>query len=84
MTKTTRSIVVLSGLAILNCWAQRPPDLLDDGGRQVTLKPISQSRLGHDGENGWTLAAALGGIGLLCVGAAVTAKALKMGNDSAN
>ena len=64
------------------CVGQMPADL-DEGGRQVTVKPISQARLGGDGGNGWVLAGALGGLGLLCVGAVVTAMVLKMGQDSA-
>jgi len=49
----------------------------DEGGRQVTLKPISQSGLGGDGGNEWLLAGALAGIGLLCLGGLVTAKLIK-------
>lgn len=82
MGKTIRIIAVLAGLAMVPCNAQTPDDL-DDRGRQVTLKPISESRSGGDGGNGWVLAGALGGLGLLCVGAVVTAIVLKMGQDSA-
>ena len=49
----------------------------DEGGRQVTLKPISQSRLGGDGGNEWLLGGALAGIALLGVGGLVTAKIIK-------
>lgn len=49
----------------------------DEGGRQVTLKPISQSRLGGDGGNEWLLGGALAGIGLICVGGLVTARLIK-------
>ncbi len=49
----------------------------DEGGRQLTLKPISQSRLGGDGGNEWLLGGALAGIGLLCLGGLVTAKLIK-------
>ncbi|MDP9112979.1 MAG: hypothetical protein M3O20_04775 [Acidobacteriota bacterium] len=49
----------------------------DDGGRQVTLKPISQSRLGYDGGNPWLLGGAIGGIVLLSVGGLVTAKLIR-------
>jgi hypothetical protein len=49
----------------------------DEGGRQVTLKPISQSRPGGDGGNEWLLGSALAGIGLLCLGGLITAKAIK-------
>jgi len=49
----------------------------DEGGRQVTLRPISQSRLGGDGGNEWLLGGALAGIGLLCFGGLVTAKLIK-------
>ena len=82
MGKIIRIVTVLAGLAMVPCGAQIPADL-DDGGRQVTVKPISQARLGGDGGNGWVLAGALGGLGLLCVGAVVTAMVLKMGQDSA-
>ncbi len=83
MGKTIRIVTVLAGLAIVPCVAQMPADL-NDGGRQVTVKPISQARLGGEGENGWVLAGALIGLGLLCVGAVVTAMVLKMGQDSAS
>jgi hypothetical protein len=79
--KTIRFVTVLAGLSIVPCVAQMPA-ALDDGGRQVTVKPISQARLGGAGENGWVLAGALGGLGLLCVGAAATAKVLKLGQAS--
>jgi len=49
----------------------------DEGGRQVTLKPISQSGLGGDGGNGWLLGGALAGIVLLGLGGLVTAKIIK-------
>ena len=78
-----RTIIVLAALAVVPCFAQMPADL-DDSGRQVTLKPISQARLGGEGENEWVLAGALSGLGLLCVGAGVTARLLKMGQDSAS
>ena len=81
MGKTIRIAAVLAGLAVVPCIAQTPNDL-DDGGRQGTLKPISESRSGGDGGNEWLLAGALGGLGLLCVGAVVTAVVLKVGQDS--
>ena len=77
-----RIVIILAALAIVPCVAQMPTDL-DDGRRQVTVKPISQARLGGEGENGWVLAGALIGLSLLCVGAGVTARVLKMGQDSA-
>ena len=49
----------------------------DDGGRQVTLKPISQSRLGGDGGNGWLLGGALAAIVLLGIGGLVTGKMIQ-------
>ncbi len=49
----------------------------DAEGRPVTLKPISQSRLGGDGGNEWLLAGALAGIALLGVGGLVTGKLIK-------
>jgi hypothetical protein len=82
MGKTIRIVAVLAGLAMVPCIAQTPGDL-DDRGRQVTLKPISEARSGGDGGNEWLLAGALSGLGLLCVGAVVTANVLKMGQDSA-
>jgi hypothetical protein len=82
MGKTIRIAAVLAGLAIVPCIAQTP-DNVDDRGRHVTLKPISEARLGGDGGNGWLLVGALGGLGILCVGAVVTATVLKMGEDSA-
>jgi hypothetical protein len=82
MHKIIQIATVLAGLMMVPCVAQTPAEL-DDGGRQVTMKPISQARLGGDGGNGWVLAGALIGLGLLCVGAAVTAKVLKMGQDFA-
>ena len=57
--------------------ATEPGSDRDDGGRQVSLKPISTSRLGGDGGNEWLLAGALAGIGLLVVGGLVTGKAVK-------
>jgi hypothetical protein len=81
--KVIRIVIVLAGLVIVPCVAQMPADL-DDGGRQVTVKPISQARLGGEGENGWVLAGALVGLCLLCVGAVVTAKVLKIGQASAS
>ena len=82
MGKIIRIVTVLAGLAVVPCVAQTPADL-DEGGRQVTVRPIGQARLGGDGGNGWLLAGALGGLGLLCVGAVVTAMVLKLGQDSA-
>ena len=82
MGRMIRTVTLLAGLAMVPCVAQIPADF-DDGGRQVTVKPISQARLGGDGGNGWVLVGALGGLGLLCVGAVVTAMVLKMGQDSA-
>jgi hypothetical protein len=49
----------------------------DEGGRPVTLKPISQSRLGGDGGNEWLLGGALAGIVLLGLGGLVTGKLIK-------
>jgi hypothetical protein len=81
--KIIRIVTVLAGLAMVPCVAQMPADS-NDGGRQVTVKRISQSGLGGDGGNGWVLVGALGGLGLLCVGAVVTAMLLEMGQDSAS
>ena len=49
----------------------------DEGGRQVTLKPISQIGVGGDGGNEWLLGGAVGGIVLLGLGGLVTAKLIK-------
>ena len=49
----------------------------DEGGRQVTLKLISQSGVGGDGGNEWLLSGAIGGIVLLGLGGLVTAKVIK-------
>ena len=49
----------------------------DEGGRQVTLKPISQIGVGGDGGNEWLLGGALAGIVLLSLGGLVTAKLIK-------
>jgi hypothetical protein len=49
----------------------------DENGRQVTLKPISQSRLGGDGGNQWLLGGALAGIVLLGAGGLVTGKLIQ-------
>jgi len=49
----------------------------DEGGRQVTLKPISQVGLGGDGGNEWLLGGAVGGIILLGLGGLVTARLIK-------
>lgn len=54
---------------------QRPDQ--DVGGRQVTLRPISQIRLGGNGGNEWLLGGALAGIVLLGLGGLVTAKLIK-------
>jgi hypothetical protein len=49
----------------------------DEGGRQVTLKPISQSGLGGDGGNEWVLGGALAGIALLGLGGLATGKLIR-------
>jgi hypothetical protein len=49
----------------------------DEGGRQVTSKPISQSRVGGIGGNEWLLGGALAGIILFGLGGLVTAKLVK-------
>jgi len=49
----------------------------DEGGRHVTLKPISQIGVGGDGGNEWLLGGALGGIVLLGLCGLVTAKLIK-------
>jgi len=49
----------------------------DEGGRHVTLKPISQIGVGGDGGNERLLGGALGGIVLLGLGGLVTAKLIK-------
>ena len=46
----------------------------DEGGRRVSLKPISESRVGGDGGNEWLLGGALAGIVLLGIGELVTGK----------
>jgi hypothetical protein len=50
---------------------------LDEGGRQVSLKPISKAGMGGDGGNEWLLAGALAGIALLGLGGLVTGKVIK-------
>ena len=50
---------------------------LDEGGRQVSLKPISKAGMGGDGGNEWLLAGVLAGIGLLGLGGVVTGKLIK-------
>jgi len=52
--------------------AMEQPADQDEGGRQVTLKPISQSGLGGDGGNEWLLGGALAGIVLLGLGGLLT------------
>jgi len=49
----------------------------DEEGRQVTLKRISESRLGGDGGNEWLLGGAVGGMALLALGGLATAKLIK-------
>ncbi len=57
--------------------ATEQPAEYDEGVRPVTLKPISQSRLGGEGGNEWLLGGALAGIVLLGLGGLVTAKLIK-------
>ena len=45
-------------------------------GRQVTVKPISQSNVGGDGGNEWLVGGALAGIGLLLLGGLLTGKVM--------
>ena len=76
-----QSGIMVAGLAVgfAQCvngaTAQRAD--LDEGGRQVSLKPISKAGMGGDGGNEWLLAGALAGIGLLCLGGIVTGKVIK-------
>ncbi len=80
-SKFIRTGLIVAGLAagfaqyVSGATEQRADQ--DEGGRQVTLKPISQSRLGGDGGNEWLLGGALAGIGLVCLGGLVTAKVVK-------
>ena len=79
-SKFIRTGLIVAGLAAgLSQHAGGAPERADqdEGGRQVTLKPISQSRPGGDGGNEWLLGSALAGIGLLCLGGLITAKAIK-------
>ena len=76
--KFFRTGVIMAGLAAgfiqyLSGATERRPDQ-DEGGRPVTLKPISASRLGGDGGNEWLLGGALAGIVLLGIGELVTGK----------
>ncbi len=43
MGNAIRTVTVLAGLALVPCFAQIPAEF-DDGGRQVTVKPISKAR----------------------------------------
>ena len=79
--KSIQTGIIVAGLAAgftqyLSGATEQQPDR-DEGGRQVSLKPISTSRLGGDGGNEWLLGGALAGIGLLAVGGLVTAKMIK-------
>jgi len=49
----------------------------DEGGRRVSLKPISESRVGGDGGNEWLISGAVGGMILLALGGLMTAKLVK-------
>ena len=80
-SKFIRTGLVVAGLAAgltqhLNGATEQRADQ-DEGGRPVTLKPISQSRLGGDGGNEWLLGGALAGIVLLGLGGLVTGKLIK-------
>ena len=80
-SKFIRTGLVVAGLTAgftqhLSGATERRPDQ-DEGGRPVTLKPISESRLGGGGGNEWLLGGALAGIGLLCLGGLVTGKVIK-------
>jgi hypothetical protein len=76
-----RGGIVLAGLAAgFTQYVKGAPEQgldRDVGGREVSLKPISTSRLGGDGGNEWLLGAAIAGIGLLGLGGLATAKLLK-------
>jgi len=73
--------IIMAGLAagftqqVSGATEQR--DDQDEGGRQVTLKPISQSGLGGDGGNERLLGGALAGIVFLGLGGLLTAKVIK-------
>ena len=90
--KLIRIGVIASGVAVFPIFAQsshstnsgdrvteRPSDF-DDGGRRVSVKPISEigfGGIGH-GDTGWVLGGGLAAIGLLFgFGALSTAKLLK-------
>jgi hypothetical protein len=79
--KSIRTGIIVAGLAAgltqyLRGATEQPPDR-DEGGRQVSLKPISTSGEGGDGGNEWLLGGALAGIGLLALGGLATGKMIK-------
>jgi hypothetical protein len=73
-----RTGIIVAGLAAaftqhLSGAAEQRADK-DEGGRQVSLKPVSQSGVGDEGGNEWLLGGAVAGIVLLGLGGLVTAK----------
>ena len=77
-SKFIQTGIIVVGIAVgltqpVNGATEQPADQ-DERGRQVTLKPISQSGLGGDGGNEWLLGAALSGLALLTLGGLVTGR----------
>jgi hypothetical protein len=83
--KFMRVAAVVTGLAMVPSFAQPgntasngPSVELDEGGRRVALKPISEVGFGGYSQSGWPLAAGLAGVALLgSLGALLTSKLLK-------
>ena len=80
-SKLIQTAVIVTGLAAglaqpISGAAERLADR-DVEGRQVTLKPISQSRVGGDGGDEWLMGGAVGGIVLFALGGLVTGKLIK-------
>jgi hypothetical protein len=77
-SKLIRNGFMLAGLIVgftqaMNAAEEHKADW-DVEGRQVSLKPIYESRPGGDGGNEWILASALGALALIVVGGLVSGK----------
>jgi len=83
--KFMRVATLVTALAIIPSFGQSgnaasngPSVELDEGGRRIALKPISEVGFGGYSQNGWPLAAGLAGVALLAsLGALLTSKLLK-------
>jgi len=76
--KLIRIGILVAGLcAAIPSGATDLPPNQDEGGRQVTIKPISQSGLGGEGGHEWLLTGWIAGTVLLGLGGLVAAKVIQ-------